>query len=213
MDIKNSIAFAFLAVIVWTVLPGCGCPLETRETVVGEFFDIVVGGQDLYPSRPPWDEHYTYSISKGGAGDWDCQLTMVRSPKDIKGTCWGIMKITIRPPYCQEDDIVNWCAHAWMYQFIAGPKRKGEVYQVQHTTVRFEPLPPADPPGVHLGWEEEGWGFPDYRSVSVTGTVEVLSERPFRLAYDVVFLDEADNRREVTMEFEPRYFTGTYCRD
>jgi hypothetical protein len=207
MDIKSTAALALGYALMHLV--GCdSCRFREVPNVFGGFYDLAVEGQDLYPSHPHWEDYRGYTAAEGGF-TWDCQLTMVRSPKDIKGTCWGGMHIEILPPYCQEPVYAEVCAHARMYQFIAGPKRKGEVYQVQHTTARFEPLPPADPPGVHLGWEEEGWGFPDYQSVSVTGTAEVLSEKPFRLAYDVVFLDEADNRREVTVLFEPRYFT--YC--
>jgi hypothetical protein len=199
----------FIALWFLSRLTGCDeCRGRLIADVHGSFSDLAVLGQALYPSHPARADYGGYIVWEGGF-TWDCQLTMVRSPKDIKDTCWGVMHIEILPPYCQEPTSAMACAHAKMYQFIAGPKRKGEVYQVQHTTARFEPLPTADPPGVHIGWREYGWGFPDYQSVSVTGTAEVLSEKPFRLAYDVVFLDEADNRREVTVLFEPSY--ATYC--
>jgi hypothetical protein len=182
------------------------CPTREEDRVYGAFYDLAVEGQTLYPSQP--DEYHGYVANEGDLG-WECQRTMAESPSDIDGVCWDRMTIYIPPPYCQEGLSSNYCADANMYQFIIGPKRQGEVYQVQHTDYWYEPFPPLEPPSVYLRWEESGFGFPEYQSVSVTGTATVLSESPFQLEYDVVFLDEAGNRREVTVWFEPRI--STYC--
>ncbi|HOX42604.1 MAG TPA: hypothetical protein PK668_03350 [Myxococcota bacterium] len=172
--------------------------------------DFKISGQSLYPEQPHREEYMGF-VAGEGADDWTCQLAMVNSPGSNTGVCWVVIGFGILPPYCEPGSLAKYCAHVTMYQYIAGPKRRGESYPVQHHIWQNVGMPPAEPPAIYASWDESGWGFPDYQSVSVSGSATVLSEDPFRLAFDVVFLDANGNRREVTVQVSPRYYT--YCEN
>jgi len=183
----------------------CGPDEYFWQHISGRSLDMVVSGQgDPYPLRP---EVAGYSVRPSYQG-WKDHLEFIRNPK-VAATVivGGIGFVHCEPP--DENPPLN-CGELTMSQAIAGPKSVGEVYQVQH----FD-IPPGvpEPPAVYLNWNAKKYyvdtgGFPEYHSVAVTGTAEVLAVHPFRMAYDVNFFDAGGNQVNVQGNFLLEYWEG-----
>jgi len=193
--------------------PGCGPCGEGEyfwQHISGRFSDLVVSGQgELYSASPTQSLGYTIDAEDS---QWKVHLDFIRDPTTSAEVLYGGTAFGVLEPWCNDGnpDLILGCGRVSVSQTIAGPKNMGEVYQVQH----FDIFPsPAAPPAMYLEWKEdkyyEGLGdFPQYHSISVTGTAEVTAEHPFQMTFDVHFLDADGNPRDVKWSFHYEYWEG-----
>lgn len=214
---KKMAAMASLLATVLFVHTGSGCgPCgegeEFWQHISGGFPNLEISGQgDLYPTTP--QHHFGYGFRPEDP-QWNENIGFIDSPATSTTFIYGNMEFSLSEPYCDDGfpDQHLGCGRVSMGHGIAGPKTVGEIYQVMH----FRTFPePAEPPAVYLQWTEEkyyeGLGdFPEYHSVSVTGTAEVTDLEPFQMVYDVHFLDENGTPRDVKVGFLLGYTEG--CR-
>ncbi|HOX43922.1 MAG TPA: hypothetical protein PK668_09990 [Myxococcota bacterium] len=212
MGIFRIVALGLLAGLLafqHVALSGCD-PCSGREyrRYYGGFDGLEVRGQELYPTVPAAEDYLGTSTEEGEAG-WNDLRTLATSPEESRCACEGMLELRLRPPYCQAGTSI-YCGWVSMVQFVVGPKMLNETYEVQHVRPEDFDLIPPSPPAIYLNWREEGWGFPEYRSVSVVGAATVTSVDPLLISYSVTFLDDANNRREVSVIFAP-VVTGPFC--
>ena len=189
-----------LCVAMLVVVQSCGeeCHWADRDTVESSFFAVEITQQNIYPVQPDniWPMHYSEESTQ-----WKEASKLATDPRGFSGVLFGGFVFILDEPYCvRHQDVPDRCAEVVFSMILVGSKNKGETYTPLHIPDDIEQIDTSTP-GVYFSWKEfPSWGgeFQEFYSISVTGDVEILSDKQFSMKFDLEFEDSSSSVRIVS---------------